>query len=198
MVAARQSNHRLELGESKLKALRVSYNGAQRIRATDSEAAVKDAYARGYEEASGQYNQQIVDFRADVNALREGAFSDLESRFTKIISEAREALMSLTYSSVARIIGGYELPKEAIAGIVNAIIKESGLDEEKMEIRLNPKDLELLSDLQPEIKARHQGLQFVEDVTLRRGDCLLNSRFGKVDGLMSTKLDRLRGSLRPE
>ena len=197
MVAARQSN-RLELGESKLKALRVSYDGPPRIRAADSETAVKEAYARGYEEASSQYNQQIVEFRAEVNALREGAFSELESRFAKIVSEAREALMSLTYASVARIIGGYELPKEAIAGIVNAIIKESGLDEEKMEIRLNPKDLELLSDLQPEIKARHQGLKFVEDVTLRRGDCLLNSRFGKVDGLMSTKLDRLRGSLRPE
>jgi|GEM_PF-842097 len=198
MVAARQSSHRLELGGSSLKALRISYDGSPRISAADSEATAKEAYARGYEEASSQYNQQIVDFRAEVNALSEGAFSELESRFAKIVNEAREALMSLTYESVVRTLGGYELPKEAVGGIVNAIIEESGLSEEKMEVRLNPKDVELLSDLQPEIKAHHPGLEFVEDVTLRRGDCLLSSRFGKVDGLMSTKLERLKGSLRPE
>jgi len=198
MVAARQSRHRLELGSAKLVGAQVAYDGSPRVSAAESEKAVKEAYARGYEEASSQYNQQIVDFRSEVNALREGVLGELEGRFQTIVKEAREALMALTYASVRRALGGYELPKEAVASVVNAIIEESGLDEERMDVRLNPEDLALLADLEPEIKAKHPGLNFIEDRTLGRGDCLLSSRFGKVDGLMSTKLERLKGSLRPE
>ena len=75
------------------------------------------------------------------------------------------------------------------------MIKESGLDEEKMVIRLNPEDLALLSDLQEGLRSKHPKLEFVADGALSRGDCLLESRFGKVDGLLSTKMERLKEGL---
>lgn len=196
MVTAKQSKFNLPLLEP-LVGLKVSYDGPARVEAKVFQEEVDKAYQRGYDEASQQYNQQILDFRAEVNTLREGTFSDLENKFSTIVSEAREALMTLTHDCVSRTLGGLEFDSEIILSIVNSVIEESGLDDEKMEIRLNPLDLELLEDLEAELKSKHPRLTFIPDKVLKRGDCLLSSRFGKVDGLLSTKLNRLKDGLRP-
>jgi len=196
MVTAKQSKFTLPLLEP-LVALKVSYDGSERVDAKVFQEEIDKAYQKGYDEASQQYNQQILDFRTEVNALREGTFSDLENKFTTIISEAREALMTLTHDCVSRTLGGLEFDSEIILSIVNSVIEESGLDDEKMEIRLNPLDLELLEDLEAELKSKHPRLTFTPDKVLKRGDCLLSSRFGKVDGLLRTKLNRLKDGLRP-
>ena len=67
-----------------------------------------------------------------------------------------------------------------------------------MDIRLHPQDLELLKELEGSLEDKHMALSFVADPSLRRGDCMLSSRFGKIDGLMDTKLDRLKESLKPQ
>ena len=175
--------------------LKVSYDGKPRVDADEHERANEDAYRKGYDESSAQYKQQILDFRSEVNDLREKTFSDLEAKFSGILVEAREALITLTFDCVTRTLGGLEVDSEIISSIVDLVIKESGLDEEKMVIRLNPEDLALLSDLQEGLRSKHPKLEFVADGTLSRGDCLLGSRFGKVDGLLSTKMERLKEGL---
>ena len=196
MVAVKQSKSELALDES-LVGLSIAYDGKPKIDSAAHEKAIDEAYRKGYDEASAQYTEQIVEFRAEVNALRENTFSLLEEKFAKIQAEAREALMSLVFQGVARALGGFEMTQEAVLAIVETIIDESGLNEEKMEIRIHSSDLKLLEEIEPQLKARHPGLGFVNDDTLNRGDCVLSSRFGKVDGLMSTKLDKLRESLKP-
>lgn len=197
MVAARQSKNELLLSES-LVGISIAYDGAERVEAAVHLANVDDSYRKGYDEASTQYNQQILDFRAEVNALREGTFSALEDKFSSVLKEARDALVTLTYECVVRTLGGLDIGSEMVLSIVNAVIEESGLDEERMEIRLNPKDLELLEEFESELKSKHPCLEFSADKTLKRGDCMLNSRFGKIDGLLSTKMERLREGLSPE
>jgi len=197
MVAARQSKNELRFAEP-VVGLEIAYDGAKRVSAAAHKEEVEAAYKRGYDEASAQYNQQILDFRSEVNALREGTFSALEERFATVLKEAREALITLTHECVSRILGGMEITSEVVLSIVNAVIEESGLDEEKMEIRMRPEDLELLAEFESELKLKHPRLEFLPDGSLTRGDCLLNSRFGKVDGLISTKLDRLKDGLSPE
>lgn len=196
MVTVKQSKVELNL-EEPLVSLRVSYDGPPRVDAKVVDEEVEKAYQKGYDEASQQYNQQILEFRSEVNALREETFSELENKFSKIVGEAREALMTLTHDCVSRTLGGIEFDPEIILSIVNSVIEESGLDDEKMEIRLNPLDYALLEDLEVELKSKHPRLTFTEDKGLKRGDCLLSSRFGKVDGLVSTKLNRLKDGLRP-
>ncbi|MCH6255828.1 hypothetical protein MLD52_04670 [Puniceicoccaceae bacterium K14] len=193
MVAAKQSSIELHLGEP-LQSVSISYEGASRVGASDHKEAVDGAYEKGYNEASSHYNQQILDFRAEVNELREQSFANLENKFNAIVEEAREALMSLTYECVTRILGGFEMEPEAVSKIVDTMIEESGLNEESMQIRMHPEDIKLLSELDEEMKAKHPGLSFEEDTSLSRGDCILNSRFGKVDGLMATKIGRLKES----
>ncbi len=196
MVAAQQFKHQLRLDKPMVR-LSIGYDGKSRIDSSAHDQAVDEAYRKGYDEASAQYTEQIVEFRAEVSALRENTFSQLEQKFSAVLVEAKEALASLVFQSVARALGGFEMTQEAILATVDKVIEESGLDEEKMEVRIHPLDLKLLSGIEPQMKSQHPGLDFVEDDTLNRGDCLLNSRFGKVDGLMSTKLDKLRESLRP-
>ena len=196
MVVARQSKLELDLVEP-MMSLRVSYDGPPRVDAKVFGEEIEKSYQKGYDEASQQHSQQILGFRSEVNALREKTFSDLENKFGKIVAEAREALMTLTHDCVSRTLGGVEFDSETILSIVNSVIEESGLDDEKMEVRLNPLDLALLEDLEVGIRSKHPRLDFAEDKGLQRGDCLLSSRFGKVDGLISTKLNRLKDGLRP-
>ncbi len=196
MVVARQSKLELDLVEP-MVSLRVSYDGPPRVDAKVFEEEIEKSHQKGYDEASQQYSQQILEFRSEVNALREKTFSDVENKFGKIVAEAREALMTLTHDCVSRTLGGIEFDSETILSIVNSVIEESGLDDEKMEVRLNPLDLALLEDLEVGIRSKHPRLEFAEDKGLQRGDCLLSSRFGKVDGLISTKLNRLKDGLRP-
>ena len=194
MVEAKQFREFLRLDET-MVSLKVSYDGKPRVDVDEHERAIEDAYRKGHDESSAQYKQQIVDFRLEVNDLREKTFSDLEAKFSGIIVEAREALITLTFDCVTRTLGGLEVDSEIISSIVDLVIKESGLDEEKMVIRLNPEDLALLSDLQEGLRSKHPKLEFVADGALSRGDCLLESRFGKVDGLISTKMERLKEGL---
>ena len=194
MVEAKQFREFLRLDEP-MVSLKVSYDGNPRVDADKHERAIEEAYRKGYDESSAQYKQQILDFRSEVNDLREKTFSDLEAKFSGILVEAREALMTLTFDCVTRTLGGLEVDSKIVSSIVDAVIKESGLDEEKMEIRLNPEDLALLSDLQEGLRSKHPKLEFIEDGALGRGDCLLGSRFGKVDGLLSTKMERLKEGL---
>jgi len=197
MVAARQSREVLRL-EEPMVGLSIAYDGAERIGSLVHQTDIEESYRKGYDEANSQYNQQILDFRSEVNELREGTFSVLEDKFSSILNEARDALVILTHECVVRTLGGLDIGSEIVLSIVNSVIEESGLDEERMEIRLNPKDLELLVEFEAELKSKHPRLEFLGDGTLKRGDCMLSSRFGKVDGLLSTKLDRLKDGLSPK
>ncbi|MBD5778677.1 hypothetical protein IEN85_04185 [Pelagicoccus sp. NFK12] len=197
MVAAKQSKkHRLVL-EDKLVSLAVAYDGQPRVDSLAHKQEVDASYKTGYEDASSQYNQQILDFRSEINALREGTFSELENKFTTIVGEAREALMTLTYECVKQTLGGFEMPAEAIEAVVEGVVKEAGLEDERMEVRLHSADIALLTELDSNLKAKHPGLEFVADDMLRRGDCILSSRFGKIDGTIANKLHKLGESLRP-
>lgn len=197
MVAAKQSKRNQLVLEQSLLSISVSYDGEPKVEKLTHQREVESSYKTGYDDASSQYNQQILDFRSEINALREGMFSQLESKFTNIVTEAREALMTLTYDCVAQTLGGFEMQAEAIEKIVEGVVTEAGLDDERMEVRLHSADITLLEELDSELKAKHPGLEFVADDTLGRGDCVLSSRFGKIDGTMENKFSKLRESLRP-
>ncbi|MDQ8185941.1 FliH/SctL family protein [Pelagicoccus sp. SDUM812002] len=183
--------------EDNLVSLAVAYDGMPRVDSLLHKQEVDASYKSGYEDASSQYNQQIIDFRSEINSLREGTFSQLENKFTTIVSEAREALMTLTYECVKQTLGGFEMTAEAIESVVEAVVKEAGLEDERMEVRLHSADIAMLDELDTDLRAKHPGLEFVADDMLRRGDCVLSSRFGKIDGTLSNKLHKLGESLRP-
>lgn len=197
MVAAKQSKAlRLVLGQP-LVALAVSYDGGERVARARHKEQVDASYKSGYEDASSQYNQQIIDFRSEINSLREGTFSQLEEKFQTLVSEARSALLTLTYQCVKQTLGGFEMTPESVEKVVESVVAEAGLDDERMEVRLHSSDIALLEELETDLRKKHPGLEFVGDDSLKRGDCVLNSRFGKIDGLVDTKLARLRESLDP-
>ncbi|MBK1878430.1 FliH/SctL family protein [Pelagicoccus mobilis] len=197
MVAAKQSKRNVLVLEERLVGLDVAYDGASRVDNLAHQQQVETSYKSGYEDASSQYNQQILDFRSEINALREGMFSQLENKFVNIVSEAREALMTLTFECVSQTLGGYQMEAEAIEKIVEGVVTEAGLDDERMEVRLHSADIALLEELDSDLRAKHPGLSFVADDLLGRGDCVLSSRFGKIDGTMENKFAKLRESLRP-
>jgi flagellar biosynthesis/type III secretory pathway protein FliH len=96
---------------------------------------------------------------------------------------------------VRHLIAGFEWDAASIARTAEEVLMETGVDPSEVELRLNPSDLDLLRDLDPSMAERHPGVRLVADGRLARGGCEAITRFGKIDGRLSRKLERLAVSM---
>lgn len=161
------------------------------------EARVREAYQKGFNEASHQVNQQILEQRTEINHLREQLFRSLEEGVARAVSEVRAALPVLTMHALRRVLARAEIGRDTVAAIVDELLTEIGPDVGPIEIRLHPADLRLVEDLEPQLARVHPGLRFVADEALTRGDSQAVTRFGKVDARLQNKLEKIEASLLP-
>jgi flagellar assembly protein FliH len=79
-------------------------------------AAVRvEAYQKGADSARHFADQQMVDFRAEVQALQDGLFAKLASAESLVISQLQDSLPGLVMEIARRLLGGYEPPPDAVA-----------------------------------------------------------------------------------
>ena len=162
------------------------------------EIRVREAYQKGYADASAHINQQILEQRTDVNQMRERLFRSLEEGVVAAVAEVRAALPVLTLQALRRVLARVEISRETVAGIIDELLTEIGPDVGPIELRLHPADLALAQDLEPQLARLHPGLRFVADEALQRGDCQAVTRFGKVDARLQNKLEKLETSFAPQ
>lgn len=165
--------------------------------AAEIEARVREAYQKGFSEATHQINQQILEQRSEVNHLRDRVFRSLEDGVTGAISEVRAALPVLTMQALRRVLARAEITRDTVAAIVDELLAEIGPDVGPIEVRLHPADLRLVEDLEPQLARVHPGLRFVADEALGRGDSQAVTRYGKVDARLQNKLEKIEASLLP-
>jgi flagellar biosynthesis/type III secretory pathway protein FliH len=165
--------------------------------AAEIEARVRDAYEKGFNEASKQISQQILEQRGEVNHLRDRLFRSLEEGVTGAIGEVRAALPVLTMQALRRVLSRAEITRETVGAIVDELLTEIGPDVGPIEVRLHPADLRLVEDLEPQLARVHPGLRFVADEALGRGDSQAVTRYGKVDARLQNKLEKIEASLLP-
>jgi flagellar biosynthesis/type III secretory pathway protein FliH len=178
-----------------LQAIRLERTSPPPPTAAEIEARVREAFQKGYAEASTHINQQILEQRTEVNQLREQLFRSLEHCVETAVAEVRSALPVLTMAAVRRVLARTPVTRETVAGIVDELLAEIGPDVGPIELRLHPADLALVQDLEPQMTRIHPGLCFVGDEGLGRGDCQAVTRFGKVDARLQNKLSKLESSL---
>ncbi|MBC7367661.1 MAG: hypothetical protein H7343_12770, partial [Undibacterium sp.] len=79
---------------------------------TEAELAAhaQAGYRRGVDSARALADQQMVEFRADVEALGDGIFQKLSALEPSIIAQLREALPGLALDLAKRLLARYEPP----------------------------------------------------------------------------------------
>jgi flagellar assembly protein FliH len=162
---------------------------------TELAEKVQEAYRRGVDDARAAADQQMVEFRADVERLSDGVLKKLAEMEPAMTAQLREALPGLALEIARRLLAGFEPPPEIIGRFCQEALAQIFPEQEGLELSLAPRDAEQLKQLNPDWLQRYPGLRVRADATLETGDCLVRSRFGLTDGRRQTKLAALEHSL---
>jgi flagellar assembly protein FliH len=168
-----------------------SYSEADLAKATQA------AYQRGIDDARGAADQQMVEFRADVEQLNDSVFTKLAGIEGTLTSQLRDALPGLAIEIARRLLAGYEPPPEIISRLCEEALTELFPERDNLELVISPRDAEFLKSLNPDWIARYPGLRITIEASLTPGDCQVRSRFGLTDARQQTKLTALAHSLTP-
>jgi flagellar assembly protein FliH len=160
-------------------------------------SATQEAYTRGVDAARGAADQQMVEFRADIEQLRDGIFNRISQVEPMLLAQLREALPGLAVEIARRLLAGYEPPPEVISNLCEEALAELFPERENLELVVGARDAEFLTKLNPQWKERYPALRIRVESTLKPGDCQVRSRFGLTDARQETKLSALAHSLQP-
>ncbi len=164
---------------------------------TEAEVAAKceEAYRKGVDSARAAADQQMVEFRHDIEQLSDGVLKKLATLEPALVSQLRDALPGLAVDIAHRLLAGYEPPVETIERLCREALEQLFPEREGLELALCPRDAALLTALNPDWMQLYPGLRVRTDGTLNPGDCLVRSRFGLTDARQQTKLAALSHSL---
>ncbi len=177
----------------------VSRPGGAARACTEAELAElsQASYRRGVDSARALADQQMVEFRADVEQLSEGVLKKLTAVEPMLLAQLREALPGLAIEIARRLLAGYEPPAEVVGRLCEEALAELFPERENLELTLSPRDAALLTELNPGWMQRFPGLAVRTDEAFHPGDCQVRSRFGVTDARRQTKLTALAHSLIP-
>jgi len=153
------------------------------------------AYHAGADAARASADQQLVEFRSDMVQLSEGALKKIGGIEALLVTQLREALPALALDIARRLLADFEPPPEVIERFWRESLDQLFPETEGLELALCARDAELLEELNPEWRRRYSGLRLRVDPGLKRGDCLVRSRFGLIDARQNTKLQSLEQAL---
>jgi len=164
---------------------------------TQAELAALDeaAYRRGVDATRALADQQMVEFRSDMQQLGDGVFKKLSALEPVLLAQLRDALPALALDIARRLLAGYEPPPEAVARLCEEALGELFPERENLELVMCPRDAALLEKLNPAWLTRYPGLRICPEAALAPGDCQVRSRFGLTDARLQTKLTSLEHNL---
>ena len=166
---------------------------------SESELAARDeaAYQRGVDAARALADQQMVEFRADMEHLGDGVFKKLAQIEPSMTLQLRDSLPALAVEIARRLLAGFEPPAEVVCRICEEALAEIFPERDNLELAVSPRDAALLEKINPDWLRRYPGLRIRADAALHPGDCQVRSRFGLTDARLQTKLTALQSSLAP-
>jgi flagellar assembly protein FliH len=166
---------------------------------TETELAAREeaAYQRGVDATRTLADQQMVEFRADIEQLGDGVFKKVSGLEPQLVTQLREALPALALDIARRLLAGFEPPAESVSRICEEALNEIFPERDNLELSVAPRDAALLEKLNPDWLRRYPGLRIRSDAALQPGDCVVRSRFGLTDARLQTKLTALEHSLTP-
>ena len=203
------------------KGFTVGFVGPAPIPASEVKGLEKAALEEGKREASEAARREFASLKAEYVQRHEEVLAAMQKQSASMASELIERLPEITLALARRVLGGIELDRDAVVGIITNLIGEFATQDEKLEVYLCPDDLKLLkmgeklAKEEPEesqetddfsgalaglfdslggdeaLLEGYPNVSFHEDTDLNRGDCQIKSRFGLLDGRIHTKLKKV-------
>ncbi|MBN2644263.1 MAG: hypothetical protein JXR59_02170 [Desulfuromonadaceae bacterium] len=156
----------------------------------DVSAIEKQAYEEGRLAGRAEMEQQF-----DTTLAAFGSLSrELSALREKILQRNTGDMVQLVMAVAARVIRReVEEHEEIILQTIKRAI-QAAVRAEEFHLHLHPDDLAVVQDQKPLLIAAVNGLkniEFVADVSLGRGGCLVESPTGRVDATIETQLDEI-------
>lgn len=172
----------------------------------EAERLLSEAKAQGdaiREEASRQGREE-----GRVEALRileeqaaslEAVVREVAGFKARLYHEARQEVVDLALALVGKLVGPLvENDQQVVVRVVERALQ--GLSErEALTLRVHPEDLKSVVEAKPTILETFDGIQrltVMEDLSVRRGGCLIQTSTTEIDARLETQLEELRQSLR--
>jgi flagellar assembly protein FliH len=151
------------------------------------EAARREGYHRGAEDTSRVLERQLMEQRAELVHLQSETFLALNQQHAAMFEQLRAVVPQLVMEAVARILGGTPPDAQAVMRIVDDLLAELTPTGEAVEVQLSATDLELITGYEEKVREKFPAIAFKASSELQPGDAIVRSRFGLIDGRMSTK-----------
>lgn len=153
--------------------------------------ARKEGYDAGLAEGRAHLEesaQSLVDTARDMGRFR-----------FDMIEETRSQLVELVCEVSQRILGPLtEMQRECVVTVVTRALSIL-TERDAVTIRVNPEDLQLVLDAKGSILSNVDGvrnLTFVDDPSVARGGCLVETESTAIDARMKTQLDEIVRAVR--
>jgi flagellar biosynthesis/type III secretory pathway protein FliH len=145
----------------------------------------REAEVRGREKGEGDWLEALVRVRV---------------RYGELEDEVREDMLDLSLAIAERLVGSaLELDPTHIHGLVEQSLAPLRARRE-LDIVVHPDDLTevVKGEDRYHVILENAAIRFSSDPRLQRGDCLITTERGRLDGRLSTRLEALRALLVPD
>jgi flagellar assembly protein FliH len=174
--------------------------GARKSEADRVASVERDAYQKGFEAGRNSgYEMAEKKLEAILGRFAQ-SLDQLATTRQEIVSETNRDLVRLAIEIARKLVGReIKIDEEIVITLVQVALKRVN-EKASVTVFLNPEDLVVV---QAQLKASPQ-LFSERDLTLKvkedlkRGDCLLESSFGNVDGRLSEQFNRVEHGLLAE
>lgn len=163
----------------------------------DVEAARQAGFEAGRAEAERTLGEQLVRQRTEVSTVLLGVVESLKSAIPKVVRETERHLVALAMDIARKLVT--DVP--VTAGMIETAVREALAEVEgvsEFHVRLHPEDLEMLKQTESSLLAPAPDgsqVRFHAAPEVSRGGCLVQTRFGVIDGRRETRFDLLKKSL---
>lgn len=160
----------------------------------------REAYEKGF--AQGQKGGLALEERQieEKGKQLEALFSEISDLRAQIYTEAEEELLKMSLLIAKKIIGQeIETNPQIIGRTIRSAMKYL-VDKNHVRILINPEDMEEVRRVLPEIAGLTRGgkFQVVEDHAIKRGGCVLESRFGRINATLDDQIEMLEKEIDEE
>jgi|GEM_PF-683200 len=150
----------------------------------------KDGYAQGEAKGLAEYSSQLQGFFDAINDVSQNKRLFLENSEPELLKLAVKIAEKIIHNQI-------EMDQNTLMSIVDHAIRRI-TDKDKVIIKTSPSDADYIRQRRDDILEKMpdiRSLEVHEDPKIERGGCIIETRLGFIDSLISTKLASIEAAL---
>lgn len=157
----------------------------------------KAGYERGRLDGEKALSEQLLRQRGELLELQNGVLAAMEKALPQVIHDCENALVSIALEVARKLVAGLAVTAEMVEASVRETLAQAE-ESAVFSVQLHAEDLALLQKMNASVllsESNGKRLRFEACADVSRGGCLVQTRFGVLDGRRETKFDLLQKSL---